>query len=122
MKLSVDKLVTTARETLESLEKPLYLTSFIASRQRGTLGALPEAVQHPEEPLLQKYVDKSIPLHTVLDWKQWDLERAIAKGPHTSTCTPEMTAFIRGEIRKRVQDGFIILLPATDAVIFLGKS
>ena len=92
----------TAKKTLEALTQAPFLTAFVASRQWGTLGALSEAVRHPEAPLLQKYVDKVIPVHTGPASTQQALERAIAKGPHMTAFTPEMTTFIHGEMWQRV--------------------
>ena len=42
-------------------------------------------------------------------------------GPHASACTPDMTSFIRGELRRRIKDGFSILLPAADAIQLFGE-
>ena len=44
------------------------------------------------------------------------LKTSISKGTHTSACTPDMNAFIWGEIRRRIKDGFIILVPEADAI------
>ena len=57
-------LATMAQEILDALSQDPFLTDFIPSRQWSTLGALPEAVQHPEDTLLQEYIDKGIPVHT----------------------------------------------------------
>ena len=43
------------------------------------------------------------------------------QGTHTSSCTPEMTSFIRGELRRRIKGGFSILLPAADAMRLFGE-
>ena len=68
------------------------------------------------------YIYKGIAVHTLPEWSWMALDRAISKIPHASACTPEMTVFIRGDMRKRVLVEFIILLPATDAVrVFGGK-
>ena len=48
---------------LEAPRQAPYLTDFIASKQQITLGALPEAFQHPALTLLQEYVDKGILVH-----------------------------------------------------------
>ena len=118
---SVDNIAVTAQETLEALKQAHSLRAFIDSRQRSTLGTLPGAVQHPEEPLIRKYVDEGIPLHTVPAWIMGSLERATAKGPHAYTCTPKMTAFICGEMRQRVQDRFSIILSVVDAARWFGE-
>ena len=49
------------------------------------------------------------------------LETAISKGPHASACTLETNSFIRGELRRRIKDGFSILLPAADVMRLFGK-
>ena len=83
---------------------------------------IPEAVLHPADTLLKEYVEKGIMVHIGPAYPQRALERAIAKGPHALACTPEMTAFIRGELHQRVRDRFSILLPAADAVrLFSGN-
>ena len=50
-------LAATARATAEDIFQALSLQDFIASKQRGTLGALLEAVLHPAATLLQYYVE-----------------------------------------------------------------
>ena len=42
-------------------------------------------------------------------------------GPHTSACAPDTVCFIRGELQRRVQDGFSILLSAEDAIRLFGE-
>ena len=86
------------------------------------MGALLEAVLHPETPLLQKYVKKGIPVHKGPAWLQRALERTIVKGPHASAYPPEMKAFIRGELHHCVLDGFSILLTAVDVVRLFGDN
>ena len=66
-------------------------------------------MKHPAADLLKKYVEESIPAHTGPPWSPEALETAISKEPHASDCTPEMTSFIWGELRRRIKDGFIIL-------------
>ena len=83
---------------------------------------LPEEFQNPMVPLLQDYIVKGIPVHTGSAWTQRALERANAKGPHASTYTPNMTAFIFGELHQRVQDGFSIRFPEADAVRLFGDN
>ena len=98
------------------------MTAFIASRQRSTLGLLPEAILHPAAPLIQEYVEKGILVHTGPAWPQKALDCAMAKGPHALAYTPEMTAFIRGELHQHVPDGFSILLPVADVVRLFGDN
>ena len=62
--------------------------------------------------LLWSYIEEGIPAHTGPPWYFHALETAISKVPHASTYTPEMTAFIRGEMQRRINDGFRILLPS----------
>ena len=83
---------------LEALTQASPLTDFISSRQRSTMGALPEVFQHPAAHLPCKYIDESIMVHTGPSWPQRALERAIVKGPYSSVCTPEMKVFIRKEM------------------------
>ena len=45
----------------------------------------------------------------------------VSKGPYASACTSEMTSFIRGELRRRIKDGFSILLPAADSIQLFGE-
>ena len=52
-----DELASTTRTTAEDICQAASLQSFIASKQRSTLGALPEAVTHPAATLLQSYVE-----------------------------------------------------------------
>ena len=87
---------------LEARTQAPSLIAFIFPRQWITLGALTEAVQYLSAPLLRKYADKGIPVHTGPAWPHQALKGAIAKGPHTSTCTPKMAAFVHGELRQCV--------------------
>ena len=96
------------------------LLASIAPRQRVMLGTLPEAISHPEESLLQYYVEEVIPVSTGPPWSQEALENGIQNIPHVSACTPEIVWFIQGEMQRRVKGGFSILLPAADTVrVFL---
>ena len=72
---------------------------FLASKQRKTLGGLPEGVKHPVADLLKNYVEEGIPAHTGPPWSPEALETAIYKGSHASACTPEMTSFFPGELQ-----------------------
>ena len=82
------KLVYESRcRMLRSLQQASLL-SFLASKQRKTLGGLPKGVKHPAAALLHKYVEEGIPTHTGAPWSTEALENAISKGPHDSACTP----------------------------------
>ena len=62
--LPADDLVDMAKATLrEILIAPSFL-SFLASKQRNTLGGLPEGAKHPVATLLQSYVEEGILAHT----------------------------------------------------------
>ena len=78
-------------------------------------------MKHPAAALLHKYVEEGIPAHTGPPWSPEALGTALFKGPHASACTPEMNVFIRGELRRRIKDGFSILLPAADAMRLFGE-
>ena len=110
VELIVNNLAFTAWKTLEVPTQAPSLTAFVVYRQQRTREALTEAVQHLSVPLEQKYVDKGIPICRGPPWTKRALERDIAKGTHTSTCTPEMTTFICREMRQCVQYEFIIIL------------
>ena len=111
-----DDLAPTAKDTArEILEEPSLL-SFLASKQRKTLGGLPEGVKHPATDILNTCVEEGIPAQTGPPWYLEALETAISKRPHASACTLEMTYFIRGELQWSIKDGFSILLPAADAM------
>ena len=71
--------------------------------------------------LLQSYVEEGIPVNTGPPWLRKALDEAIYNGPHASACAPDMVSFIRGELRRRIQDGFSILLSAEDAVRLFGE-
>ena len=90
--------------------------SFLASKQRNTLGGLPEGMKHPAVALLQTYIEEGIPAHMGPPWSAQALKTAISKGPHDSACTPDMTSFIWGELQWKIKYGFSILLPAADAI------
>ena len=75
---------------------------------------------HPAAELLRTYVEEGIPAHTGPLWLLQLKETAIS-GPHTLACTPDMTTFIRGEMQRRVNNGFSILLPAADAIRLFGE-
>ena len=53
---------------------------------------------------------EGIPLHAVPAWLQKELNKAIARGPHVSACTPDMTSFILGDMEQKLWDGLRILL------------
>ena len=67
-------------------------------------------------------MEEGIPAHMGTPWSPQALETAIFKGPNTLACTLEMTSFMRGGMQRRIKDGFIILLPAADAIrLFWGE-
>ena len=78
-------------------------------------------MKHPTAALLNKYVEEGIPAHTGPPWSPEALGTAISKGPHASACTLEMTSFVWGELRRRIKDGFSILLLAANAMRLFGE-
>ena len=62
--LSVDNLAATAKATDEDITRGPFHLELIDSRQRGTLGALPEAVLQPEAVFLHTYVEEGILIYT----------------------------------------------------------
>ena len=106
--------------TREILNAPSLL-SFLTSKQRNTLGGLPKGVKNPATALLQTYVGESIPSYMGPPWSPEALETAIYKGPHASACTPDMNSFIRVELRRRIKDGFSILLLTADVIPLFGE-
>ena len=66
-------------------------------------------------------MEEGIPVNTGPPWSRKALDEAIHNGPHASACAPDMVSFIRGELRRRIQDGFSILLSAEDAVRLFGE-
>ena len=115
-----DLSATTKASVREILSAPSFL-SFLDSKQRNTLGSLPEEVRNTSAALIKYYVEEGIPDHNGPPWSSQALETAISKGIHTSACTPETTMFIQGEIHRRIKVGFIILLPAAGAVWLFGE-
>ena len=111
-----NNLADTAKTTSKEILSTQSLLSFLASNQQKTLGSLPEGVRHLAKARIQSYVDERIPTHTGPPWSPQALDIAISKGLHASTCNPEMTMFVWGEMQSRIKDGFRILLPAEDAV------
>ena len=73
------------------------------------------------QPSYSSYVEEGINAHTGTQWYPQALETAISKAPHASACTLEMTTFIGGEMKRRINDGFSILLPAADVVQLFGE-
>ena len=71
--------------------------------------------------LLQSYVKGGIPATTGPPLLRTALDEAIRNGPHASACAPDMVGFIRGEMRRQIQDGFSILLSAEYAVRLFGE-
>ena len=118
---SVDDLEATALSTTEDIHHAPYLLAFIASRQRGTPGTLLSAVSHLAAALLQSYTEEGTPVRIGPPWLREALENAIQNGPHASACTQETIGFIQGNMQRRVNDGFSILLPAADAVQIFGE-
>ena len=84
------------------------------------MGTLPEKILHPEASLLQTNIEEGILVHTGPPWLRQDLNHTISNGHHALECTPEMAGFICWEMQRRVQDGFIILLPASYTVQIFG--
>ena len=100
----------------EEIRQAASLQAFIASKQRIILGALAEAVTHLAATLLQSYVEEGIPDNTGPTCLRMALDKAIRNGLHASEYAPDMVSFIWGELLRRVNDGFSILLSAKDAV------
>ena len=96
----------------------MSLQAFIASKQRRTLGAMPEEVTHPTATFLHSCVEEDIPATIVLPWLRKALDETIRNGPHASACAPDMISFIRENLLRRIQDIFRILLSAKDALQF----
>ena len=118
--LTDDLLATVKANAREILNAPSLLL-FLTSKQRNTLGGLPKGVKHPVAALLQRYVEEGIPSYTGPLWSPQALETAISKDSHASSCAPEITPFIRGEMRRRIKDGFSILLLAADVIQMFGE-
>ena len=78
-------------------------------------------MKHPDAALLHTYVEEGIPAHTKPPWSPEVLDIAISKVPYASACNPEMTSFIRGELRQRIKYGFSILLPVADSIQLFGE-
>ena len=116
-----DDLAATANATAREILNAPSLLSFLASKQRNTLGCLSEGGEHPSAALLQIYVEESIPAHTGPPWSPEALDTAISKGPHASARTPDMTSFIQGELRRRIKDSFSILLLEADVIQLFGE-
>ena len=93
-----DDLASTVRITAKEIRQAASLQAFIASKQRSTLGALPEAVTPLAATLLQSYVEEGIPATTGPPWSRMALDEAIHNGPHASACAPDMVSFIQGEL------------------------
>ena len=83
-----DDLAALAKATAREILEAPSLLSFLASKQRKTLGGLPEGVKHPASALLHKYVEEGIPANTGPPWSPEALETAISKGPYALACTP----------------------------------
>ena len=79
-----ENLAAMAKATSREILNTPSLLSFLASKQRKTLGGLPEGVRYPAAALLQTYVDEVIPDHTGPPWSPQALETAISKSPHAS--------------------------------------
>ena len=82
---------------------------------------LPEAVTLLAATLLQSYVEEGIPVIKDPQWSRRALNEAIHYGLHVSACASDMVNFIQGELWRRIQDGFSILLSAEDDVRLLGE-
>ena len=94
----------------------------LPQKPRKLLGTLTGAVQHLAAAFLHFYVEEGISVHTIPPWSSRALETTIPKGTNASACNPETVRFIWGEMQRRIQDGFSILLPGADAVrLFGGK-
>ena len=80
-----------------------------------------DEVTHPAATLLQSYVEEGIPATTGTPWSRTALDEDIQNGLHESACAPDMVIFIQGDLRRRVQYGFSILLYAKDTVQLFGE-
>ena len=80
------------------------------------MGALLQAFRNLLADLLQTYIEEGVLLYTGPPWSRQALECAINNGPHASTCSSEITPFIRREVQRRLQYGFSIFLTAADAI------
>ena len=107
--------------TREILSAPSLLL-FLAYKQQKKLGSLPEVVRHPDTALVQSYAEEGITSHTGPPWSPQALETNISKVHHASACTLGMTTFIRGDMHRKIKDGFSILLPAAGAVRLFDKN
>ena len=111
-------MITTAGE----IRQVASLQAFLDSKQCITLWGLPESVTHLAANLFQSYVEYGITVVTGPLWLRTALDEYIWNRPHASECALDMVSFILGEIRRQVQDEFIILLSAKDAVILFREN
>ena len=79
-------------------------------------------MRHPAADLLRTYVEEGIPAHTGPPWYPQAMQTSIYKGPHASDCTPEMNAFIQGDMQRRIKYGFRILLLTAEAIRLFGDN
>ena len=61
---TMDELADTSKEIARELHSTPSLLAFLASKQRKTLGTLPEVVRHPAAALLHSYSEEVIQVHT----------------------------------------------------------
>ena len=84
-----DELASIARNTADEIRHEASLQVFITSKQRSTLGPLPEAVTHPAATFLQSYVEEGMPATTGPPWSRTDLDEAI-RNRRSGTFFPDL--------------------------------
>ena len=70
----MDDLAAMAKATAREILTAPSLLSFLASKERNTLGGLTKGVKHPDAALIRNYVEEGISSHA--------METAISKAPH----------------------------------------
>ena len=81
---AIETLAYTANTMVSDLDLATSIIVFIALRQRGSLGAILEAVRYPSGALFTKYMVEGILVHALPDWSQKALDAAINWVPHAS--------------------------------------
>ena len=117
--LAPSTIVDAAASAGRSLLSATSITDYLRAQQHQTFQA-PAIGTHPAASLLQSYATQGFPADAGPDWPLASIKAGIKLGPHTSTLTPEATAFCRVELLERVARGFSIILSQDDALATFG--
>ena len=82
-----------ATYTVEQIKQAVKLLSYLSAAQRPTVATPPRSSGHPTTSLLEEYADFVFLVEVGPEFSLDTIHHTIGKGPHSSTLSPEPTAF-----------------------------